>query len=123
MKISLDKEKEEALKRPYTFYEEYVCKPDYSDYTEAPHIKELALKLEALCRGEFNNLCVAMPPRHSKSSMVTLAFPMWLIINDPSLNILIVNAESSLSERFGIELRDYLTDYALITGVYVSELR
>ena len=123
MKISLDKEKEEALKRPYRFYEEYVCKPDYPDYTKAPHIEKLALKLEALCRGEFNNLCVAMPPRHSKSSMVTLAFPMWLIINDPSLNILIVNAESSLSERFGIELRDYLTDYSLLTGIYVSDVK
>ena len=123
MRISLEEDKLEALRRPFSFYEEYVAKIDYNDYTEPPHIRELCLKLEALCRGEYNNLCVAMPPRHSKSSMITLAFPMWLIINDPSLNILIVNAESSLSEKFGIELRDYLTDYSLLTGKYVSDVK
>ena len=63
-----------AAKSIYGFYENVICL-DYTDYTEAPHIKELAKKLEELCRGEFDNLCVAMPPRHSKSSMVTLAFP------------------------------------------------
>ena len=111
-----------AAKSIYGFYENVICL-DYTDYTEAPHIKELAKKLEELCRGEFDNLCVAMPPRHSKSSMVTLAFPLWLILNDPSLNILIVNAELSLSEKFGIDLRDYLDDFSIQTGIYVSDVK
>lgn len=112
----------ETAESIYGFYENVICL-DYQDYTEAPHIKILAEHLEALCQGEFNNLCVAMPPRHSKSSMVTLAFPLWLILNDPSLNILIVNAEASLSERFGIDLRDYLEDFSRLTGVYVSDVK
>ena len=106
----------------YQFYKEIIGL-DYPDFTEPPHIKELAGKLEELCKGQFDNLCVAMPPRHSKSSMVTLAFPLWLILNDPSLNILIVNAELSLSEKFGIDLRDYLDDFSKLTGVYVSDVK
>jgi len=106
----------------YDFYKEIIGL-DYPDFTEPPHIKELASKLEELCRGKFKNLCVAMPPRHSKSSMVTLAFPLWLILNDPSLNILIVNAELSLSEKFGIDLRDYLDDFSQLTGLYVSDVK
>lgn len=113
---------EATAKDIYKFYENIVCL-DYDDYTPAPHIRELAGKLKQLCRGEFNNLCVAMPPRHSKSSLVTLAFPLWLIMNDPSLKILIVNAELSLSEKFGIDLRDYLEDFSESTDVYVSDVK
>ena len=114
-----DKETAETI---YGCYKNIVCL-DYDDYTDAPHIIELADRLKQLCRGEYNNLCVAMPPRHSKSSMVTLAFPIWLILNDPSLNILIVNAELSLSEKFGIDLRDYINDFSKTTGIYVSDVK
>ena len=116
-----DKDRETA-ETIYGCYKNIVCL-DYKDYTDAPHIIKLADALKQLCRGEYNNLCVAMPPRHSKSSMVTLAFPIWLILNDPSLNILIVNAELSLSEKFGIELRDYIDDFSKTTGVYVSDVK
>ena len=119
--MDIDKLKETAEKLQGT-YENIVCL-DYPDYTIGPHIIELIDRLEALCRGEYSNLCVAMPPRHSKSSIVTLAFPIWLIINDPSLNILIVNAEASLSEKFGIELRDYINDFSILTGLYVSDVK
>ena len=114
-----DKETAETI---YGCYKNIVCL-DYKDFTDAPHIIKLADALKRLCRGEYNNLCVAMPPRHSKSSMVTLAFPIWLILNDPSLNILIVNAELSLSEKFGIDLRDYINDFSKTTGVYVSDVK
>ena len=114
-----DKETAETI---YGCYKNIVCL-DYNDYTDASHIIQLADALKQLCRGEYNNLCVAMPPRHSKSSMVTLAFPIWLILNDPSLNILIVNAELSLSEKFGIELRDYINDFSKTTGIYVSDVK
>lgn len=117
-----DSKLQRSAESVYEFYKEIVGL-DYPDFTEPPHIKKLANKLEELCRGEFDNLCVAMPPRHSKSSMVTLAFPLWLILNNPNLNILIVNAELSLSEKFGIDLRDYLDDFSQLTGLYVSDVK
>ena len=64
----------EVTNNLYPFYKVYVA----SDYPESkvktPHIKELAEKLTDIYKGKINKLCVAMPPRHSKSSMVTLAF-------------------------------------------------
>jgi predicted phage terminase large subunit-like protein len=123
MTLTADVDKlRETAEDVYGCYKNIICL-DYKDYTEPPHIKKLADKLSELCEGKFDNLCVAMPPRHSKSSMVTLAFPMWLIMNDPSLNILIVNAESSLSEKFGIELRDYFKDFSIQTDKYVSDVK
>ncbi|WP_405286381.1 hypothetical protein [Methanobrevibacter sp.] len=63
------------------------------------------------------------PTHNSKSSMVTLAFPLWLIFQDPSLNILIVNNSASLSEKFGIQIREYIKKIGPSFGVYLSDVK
>lgn len=55
--------------------------------------------------------------------MVTLAYPLWLIFQNPNLNILVVNAEASLSENFGIRLREYVKDYGGFFNVYLSDVK
>ena len=107
----------------YPFYKVYVAS-DYEDsQIKTPHIKKLAAKLTDVYKNKINKLCVAMPPRHSKSSMVTLAFPLWLIFRNPNLKILIVNAESSLSENFGIRLREYVKRYGPNFNVHLSDVK
>lgn len=110
------------LKNLYEFYKRIIAS-DYAMKREAPHINELAKKLTKVRDGEIERLCVAMPPRHSKSSMVTLAFPLWLIFQNHNLNILIVNAEAGLSEKFGIRLREAVKKYGWIRDVYLSEVK
>lgn len=63
------------------------------------------------------------PTHNSKSSMVTLAFPLWLIFKDPSLNILIVNNSASLSEKFGIQIREYIKNIGPYFGVFLSDVK
>ena len=83
----------------YLFYRYFIAS-HYPNSVPAPHIQELALKLMELKDGiGKSRLAVSMPPRHSKSSMVTLAFPLWLIFQNPNLKILIVNNSASLSEK------------------------
>lgn len=106
----------------YEFYYNFVA-ITYSDDVEAQHIQILADELTEIFLGYKNNLCVAMPPRHSKTSVVTLAFPLWLIFQDPNLNILIVNAEASLSENFGIRLREFIKLYGAVFNVYLSDVK
>lgn len=69
------------------------------------------------------NLCVAMPPRHSKSSMITLAYPIWLLSQGNTKRILIINATGTLSENFGIRLRDFIQDYGDLFGLYLSGVK
>lgn len=113
----------EVTRNLYPFYKVYVA----SDYDESkiktPHIKKLADKLTDIYKSKIDKLCVAMPPRHSKSSMVTLAFPLWLIFRNPDTKILIVNAEASLSENFGIRLREYVKRYGPKFNVYLSDVK
>ena len=106
----------------YWFYRFYIA-TEFKENLPAPHIKKLAGKLSAVYKDYIQRLCVAMPPRHSKSSMVTLAYPLWLLFQDTDLNILIVNSEASLSEKFGIQLREYVRKIGPEFGVYLSEVK
>ena len=118
-----DKDLDLMLNDLYEFYFNFIALR-YSNYVDAPHIKEIANNLTELYLNETDkHLCLAIAPRHSKSSIVTLAFPLWLIFQNPDLNILIVNAEASLSENFGIRLREYVKEYGEIFDVYLSDIK
>ena len=95
---------------------------EYGNATKPVHIKCLASELTSITRSG-GRLCVSMPPRHSKSSMVSLAFPLWLVWHNPDLDILIVNAEASLSENFGIRLRELFKRYEEVSGIYLSDVK
>ena len=118
-----DEELDLMLNDLYEFYYNFIALR-YSEYVDAPHIMKIAKKLTELYLGESDkNLCISIAPRHSKSSIVTLAFPLWLIFQNPDLNVLIVNAEASLSENFGIRLREYVREYGEIFDVYLSDVK
>lgn len=63
------------------------------------------------------------PTHNSKSSMVTLAFPLWLIFQNPNLKILIVNNSATLSEKFGIQLREYIKKIGPQFGLFLSDVK
>ncbi len=113
---------EEILDDLYEFYMTFIASR-YKDIVEADHINELSELLTMVYLGDIERLCVAMPPRHSKSSMVTLAFPLWLIFQDPDLNILIVNNSATLSEKFGIQLKEAVARYGEYFNVYLSDVK
>lgn len=106
----------------YTFYDLFVAR-DYPEHVYAPHIKELSKELMRLYRGDLSRMTISMPPRFSKSSMVTLAFPMWLIFRNPNTKIFIVNASLTLSEKFGIQLREYIRQYGEYFNVFLSDVK
>ena len=116
---NIDNESKEDL---YLFYFRYVAS-NFKERVDAPHIDTLAAYLTDLKQGIINRLCVAMPPRHSKSSMITLAFPLWLLSKDKNLNILIVNNSAGLSEKFGIQLREYIKRIGPEFNLYLSDVK
>ena len=106
----------------YFFYVKYIAS-DFKETVDAPHIDKLSLSLTDLKNGKINRLCVAMPPRHSKSSMITLAYPLWLLKDNKDLNILIVNNSAGLSEKFGIQLREYIRRIGPEFDLYLSDVK
>ena len=63
------------------------------------------------------------PTHNSKSSMVTLAFPLWLIFQNPDVNIMIVTGSPRLSDKFGIQLREYVRELGKYFNVYLSDVK
>lgn len=63
------------------------------------------------------------PTHNSKSSMVTLAFPLWLLFQDPNTNIMIVTGSPKLSDKFGIQLREYVRNLGPYFNVYLSDVK
>ena len=108
----------------YLFYRYFIAS-NYKDSVPAPHIHTLANKLMELALNDDgkHRLAVSMPPRHSKSSMVTLAFPLWLLFQDPNVNIMIVTGSPKLAEKFGIQLREYVREIGKYFNVYLSTVK
>ena len=94
---------------PYEIYRKLTVK----NSIPAKHVKRIsdALIHVTLNDDYYDRLCVSQPPRTAKSSLITLSFPFWLILNDPDKNIVIVNNTQTLAENFGIRLRQLFIDY------------
>ena len=106
----------------YVFYRWFVVS-NFEENITAPHIKNLAYKLMDLTNGKLgkSRIAIAMPPQHSKSSLATVAYASWLLLNNPKKRILVVNAEEGLSITFGSQIRTLLYNVAPFWGLGVSK--
>ena len=115
-----DECKRNLLKFYYTF-----IALKFEDHCAGRHIKYLADKVtQCIYNPDFKNrLAIAMPPQHSKSSLVTVALPVWLTIRNPKLRILVVNAEKELSKTFGIQIRQLMHNIGPYYDMEVSNVQ
>ncbi len=68
-------------------------------------IIELLLKIESR---ETRFAIVNMPPRHGKSQLISVYFPVWYMLKNPNHKIIITSYNSSFSSQFGTEILDIL---------------
>ena len=93
---------------PYDVYSTLTVR----DSVPAKHIQQISdLLLETLLDDDKpDRITISQPPRTAKSSLITLSFPFWLILMNPTLNILIVNYSQGLADDFGMILRQLFID-------------
>lgn len=73
-----------------------------SEFQDNWHIRALCEHLEAVWpKQQIKKLLINMPPRHGKSIIVSVMWPMWLWVQDPSLKFLFASYAASLSFRDG----------------------
>ena len=107
---------------PYEIYRKLTIK----DSIPAKHVQYISDVLMHVTVNEdyYDRVCVSQPPRTAKSSLITLSYPFWLILNKPSLDIVIINNTQTLAENFGIRLRQLFIDYDTIleaNDIYLSD--
>ena len=75
------------------------------EYIHGWHIDAICEHLEAVSRGEIHKLLINMPPRHAKSSIVSVAWPAWEWIKRPWEKYLYASYNKVLSVRDSIACR------------------
>jgi len=70
-----------------------------------PHLLYLQEQLERITSGELLRLILTVPPRHGKSQLVTVRYPVWRLERDPTLRIIIGAYGQSLAEKFSRQAR------------------
>lgn len=63
------------------------------------HLDALCEHLQAVDAGQIRKLLVAMPPRHGKSSLISVIYPSWVWIRNPSEQFLTASYALSLALR------------------------
>lgn len=69
------------------------------------HIETICEHLEAVSAGELLRLLINIPPRHSKSTIVSVMWPMWEWIRSPEQKFLAASYSGVLSIRDNLKAR------------------
>ena len=74
-------------------------------FVESWHIRQMCEHLEAITRGELRRLLINVPPRHSKSTIVSVMWPMWEWLHAPQQKFLCASYSGVLSIRDNLKSR------------------
>ena len=78
---------------------------DPQPFRDAWHIGAICELLEAVSTGEIRRLLINIPPRCSKSSIVSVMWPAWSWIKRPELSFMASSYAQSLSTRDSVKCR------------------
>jgi len=69
------------------------------------HIQRICEHLEAISAGQIRRLLINIPPRHSKSTIVSVMWPIWEWIKSPEQKFLAASYSGTLSIRDNLKAR------------------
>lgn len=70
-----------------------------------PHIQYIIRTLDRFTKREFDRLMIFLPPRHGKSESVTIRYPIWRMIQDPTLRVIVGAYNKQYATKFGRKSR------------------
>ena len=75
------------------------------EYNNYQYIKVIADRLEAASASEVRRIIFNMPPRSMKSMCVSVAWPAWILGNQPTARIIVASYSQRLSEKHSLDTR------------------
>lgn len=104
--IKKEQERRAASASLYEFVKQawHVVEPGVA-FVPSWHIEQICEHLEAITSGDIRKLLINIPPRHSKSLIVSVMWPMWEWLTDPSHKYLCASYSGSLSIRDNLKAR------------------
>jgi len=77
-------------------------------FCRSKHHEIIAEHLEAVERGDITRLMIFMPPRSSKSLMVSQYYPPWYLGKHPNHQVMAISYNIELAEKFGRFVRNVI---------------
>jgi predicted phage terminase large subunit-like protein len=65
-----------------------------------PHLALIQEALERITRGELRRLMLFLPPRHGKSELVTIRYPVYRLEREPKLRVIVAAHSADLAQTF-----------------------
>jgi len=104
--LILERERRVATESLYEFTKQawHVVEPGVQ-FVDGWHIRAICEHLEAVTRGEIRKLLINIPPRHAKSTIVSVMWPCWEWISHPYEKYLCASYSGILSTRDNVKSR------------------
>lgn len=104
--VRREKQRRDATASLYEFVKQswHVVEPGVK-FIESWHIETICEHLEAVTHGEIRKLIINIPPRHSKSTIVSVIWPMWEWLAQPDEKFLCASYSGNLSIRDNLKAR------------------
>jgi predicted phage terminase large subunit-like protein len=77
---------------------------------DVPHLRLVQQALARLTAGETGKLMLFLPPRHGKSELVTIRYPVWRLEREPATRVIVGAYNQGLAERFSRRARRIAAD-------------
>jgi predicted phage terminase large subunit-like protein len=83
---------------------------------DAPHIRLIAEHLNAVERGEIDRLAIHMPPRHAKTETITVRYPLFCLMQDPEMNVLVTGYNERFARKLGRKTRNLARERGMVSA-------
>lgn len=100
---------------------EFLDKVSEGRWIKANHLDKIIEILGKLDSNEERFTIINMPPRHGKTQLISIYYPIWYLINNPSDRIIITSYNSTLSTTFGSEILDIIENIDLGVDMKISK--
>lgn len=101
-----ENEAQPSQKLPSNFLEFLPSTSPASWNYNAPHFKIIGEHLDAITRREIDRLAIFLPPRHAKTSTVTIRYPVFRLKIDPTTRCLITGYNETIARKFSRQARN-----------------
>jgi predicted phage terminase large subunit-like protein len=70
-----------------------------------PHLVHIQRQLQRVTDGEIDRLMLFLPPRHGKSEMTTVRYPVWRLKRSPTMRVIVGAYNQTLANKFSRKAR------------------
>lgn len=82
-----------------------LAKALYHGTVDTPALTKIDESLVGVAEGRIKRLLVCMPPQEGKSERISHYFPLWMLLRDPDLRIVIASYDLETARRWGRVIR------------------